>query len=376
MKKLIVSSCGTSFLTNGAAGKRDKIKTPDGVPLGKLIYQYANAGNDHEVPEQVRTAFWNLIRQLEANVEELNPESASKASAELNALLCYYDRDVRKARGDYHILICTDTWLGRESAKMVKKWLRSRGLSIDLLVQKDLRTDNLEEFQLALKELGAKLSKTLKDYEAGGYHIVFNLNGGFKSFQGFLQTLGMFRAHEIIYLFESGTDLMRIPKIPVKINMEPEVRDNLLLFRRLNAGLGTGDTGSISEALLLILDGETTLSTWGDMAWQEHHASIYRAELHPSPSEKIHFSRRFEQEAEKLNAKRKLELNRRLDQLARYLELPGQPNPSSLTFKGLKGRPVAGSTHEFYAWSDGGAWRAFGHFEEDVFILDDLRKHL
>ena len=48
-------------------------------------------------------------------------------------------------------------------------------------------------------------------YRQSHYRVVFNLVGGFKSLQGYMNTLGMFYADEIIYIFEAPTaDLIRI----------------------------------------------------------------------------------------------------------------------------------------------------------------------
>ncbi|MCD8479074.1 MAG: hypothetical protein LRZ88_01835 [Candidatus Cloacimonetes bacterium] len=49
----------------------------------------------------------------------------------------------------------------------------------------------------------------------------------------------------------------------------------------------------------------------------------------------------------------------------------------SLSFKKISDNAVAGSTHEFYAWSDDGAKRVFCHYNEaNVLILDELDNHL
>jgi CRISPR/Cas system-associated protein Csm6 len=67
--------------------------------------------------------------------------------------------------------------------------------------------------------------------------VVFNLTGGFKSTNGWLQTLGMFYAGEIVYIFESQSEMLRIPRIPVAIDTAAVqiFRDHLAFFRRLAA---------------------------------------------------------------------------------------------------------------------------------------------
>jgi hypothetical protein len=74
------------------------------------------------------------------------------------------------------------------------------------------------------------------------------------------------------------------------------------------------------------------------------------------------------------SADRYLILNEKIDQLARFIEKG--VNPNSLNFKKLAGNPVPPSTHEIYAWSDSGAHRLFGRYEDEVFIIEKFGKHL
>ena len=75
-------------------------------------------------------------------------------SAELNGLIEIYAGDLTAASPrDYHCLLCTDTWLGNETARLIAKWLRGRGLNVEARKQTDLQTADLEPFQLALTEI-------------------------------------------------------------------------------------------------------------------------------------------------------------------------------------------------------------------------------
>lgn len=81
---------------------------------------------------------------------------------------------------DSHILLCTDTWLGEEAAKIVRMYLENHGANVlDIHRQKDLRTDDIESFHVALSDLVKWVHGIISDYKEKRYHIVFNLTAGF-----------------------------------------------------------------------------------------------------------------------------------------------------------------------------------------------------
>jgi hypothetical protein len=47
--------------------------------------------------------------------------------------------------------------------------------------------------------------------------VVFNLTGGFKSLNGYLQTVAMISADRCAFLFEGAPELMEIPRLPVRL---------------------------------------------------------------------------------------------------------------------------------------------------------------
>ncbi len=90
----------------------------------------------------------------------------------------------------------------------------------------------------------------------------------------------------------------------------------------------------------------------------------------------LRFTNRFEDDVRALSPDRIAIVNERLADLALAL-IPGSGyNPPSLGYKKLAGDPHPPSTHEARGWSDGGAWRIFGHREGDFFIVDRLGAHL
>ncbi len=91
-----------------------------------------------------------------------------------------------------------------------------------------------------------------------------------------LQTIGMFYADEIIYIFESGSSLLRIPKLPVKIDTHGVIEQNITIFRLLELGEITYENVlNIPEIFWVKIDGEVGFSPWGKIAWLRAKDSLY-----------------------------------------------------------------------------------------------------
>ena len=358
--KLVLSPCGTSLLTNKATDK-------------DILTKYANA---QDIPRDDLTKLESLIKSVEKDLESASLEEAAKMSAELNGIIKLYGGQLNKPK-DIHVLISTDTHLGKATADLVAKWLKDKGFNdIRQPLIKGLQTADLFDFQHALSEIVQWCSETIPFYQQAQYHIVFNLTGGFKSVQGFLQTLAMFYADETIYIFEGSKDLLRIPRLPVEMKPENSIVENLEVFRRLANGLTVSNENlsQIPETLYTIFEKEVDLSPWGKLVWEQTKKQIYSQKLHPSPSKKFKYGTRFEPSVEGLSRDRLFWINKTIDDLAVFLEKG--INPKSLNFKSLEGKPCPPSTHQMYAWSDQDAKRLFGHYEGEYFVLDQLDRHL
>lgn len=363
--QFILSTCGTSFLTNG---REPEERT--------LVNKHTNKKHRDDIDPDIANRLRTIIDQVRTQLTSASIQDVARMSAELNALIQFYDGQAPSNR-DHHELLCTDTWLGEESAKLAELWLNQQGCKdVQIKRQPDLQTASLHEFQLALSDLikWCEDENGILSYQQGGYRIVFNLTGGFKSVQGFLQTLAMFYADEVVYIFESGEELLRIPRMPIVMDAVPIVKTHLTTFRRLGVELQDNDVNDIPETMLMTMDQTKALSPWGQLIWEQSKKTIYAECIYPAPSHKLRYSRGFEQSIERLPNQRFTIVNERIDDLARFLETG--INLRSLDFKPLQGNPRPPSTHECDAWHDQDARRMFGHFEKDVFVLNSLSQAL
>ena len=365
-RSLIVSTCGTSLLTNGAA--------PD---LKKVLYDTTNC-QETELNEVARSQVNDRIREQKAQLGVISDAGQiRKMAAELNGILGLYENRLERARADHHILIHTDTWQGEQVCQLLAGWLRQNRISAQTQKVDDLKTSDLESFQSGLNSLVAWCEATLRGYREQQYHIVFNLVGGFKSLQGFMQTLGMFYADELVYIFETGNRLLRIPRLPIQIEeaATDAIREKLHVIRLLDdpqMKLTATATATVPETFLYQIDDEVVLSPWGRLIWQRHKREFYRERVLEPISSKLVISDKAQQKAKDLARDLLARFNQRMDDLSRYLDWGQTRAINRLDFKQLKGNPRPPSTHECDLWADQGAWRAFGHFEGQQFIVDDI----
>lgn len=366
MPNLIISTCGTSLLTSNS----------DTCVLSRelrdLFTKHANVQNPAACPYEERLLIDNHLRQRTSDIKQASDTELAKLSAEMNAIFKFYDGNPTPQ--DMHILIHTDTWLGRETGNLLRDVLSQRGFSVDTPTISDLRTQDLDSFQLALSELVKWAVETLPSYQQQHYKVVFNLTGGFKGIQGFMQTLAMLYADETVYIFESNKELLRLPRLPVRLDGEQIVRDHLNVLRSLELGLPVSRDAvdALPETLVWRLDDHRALSPWGKLLWQQHKAAVYRDGFHPAPSAKIHFTDTFQRSIAGLSPDRYEKLNTQIDKLAQYLHSQRATNLASLDVKTLRIPRHGGCTHEFDAWHDQNAKRVFGWLKDGIFTCEIL----
>jgi putative CRISPR-associated protein (TIGR02619 family) len=364
--RLIISTCGTSLLTNYAA---------DTAPVLRKTATSAETDLDAAQRRQLD----EHIAGCRARLLAAEAHAAANLSAELRALFMNGDLGPDRRGRDHHVLISNDTFQGRRVTEILRKWLEQQHFAVEQVDIAGLAPNRYQDFRVALGDLARVTMELIERHRKTGRRIIFNLNGGFKAVQGFMQTLGCHCADECIYVFESGREIMRVPRLPLVLDPDGVVGRFLPQFRAMAAGqpLASEQTAGIPETLLFELDGNSILSEWGEIVWHNARDRYYGKQLLPAPDSGIAYSKRFAGEAERLPADRLVQLNRQIDALAAHLHRKAW-NPKSLSFKPLQGNPIKGSTHEFYAWSDGNAARVFGHYEarDGCFQVDRLGPHL
>lgn len=353
---LLVSTCGTSLLTN-AASDADR----------RWLTQIAN---DIEVDSPRLTS---IVDERRDRLKTADEPTRRKMSAELNGIGAVLDR--YKPKQIFHLLVHTDTGPGKATAELAQEAL---GNQTALVSAGGLRTNDLSSFRAALADLTKEIDALVQPYRAQGWFVVFNLTGGFKSLNGYLQTLAMISADRCVFLFEGAPELMEIPRLPVRLAELEELREHAMIFRRLAVGytVSADAANGAPESLLMELDGEVATSVLGDLAWARQRATLFAERLQPPLSGKVRVADNVQKAFVGLEAVQKVQVNEALDEFSAYVD-HGRTLLRSRAFKKLQGDPVPGSTHELYAWSDGATGRLFGHYEADgVFVFDCLKGHL
>lgn len=356
MKMLLVSTCGTSLLTNVAGSDERR-------------WLFAHANDSHlEGPDQA--AVDAMAASARERFSRADPKTRVQMSAEYAGMAACHAR--WSPEHTHHILIHTDTVVGRAAANVVEAVLQRK----HTMTAPGLRTSDLMEFRAALAQLTLALEEDLAAWRKDEWTIVFNLTGGFKSLIGYLQALGMHYADHCVYVFH-GAELMIIPRLPVGFTENTTVEAHLTTFRKLAVGycVKTQDADAISKTLVDVIDDEVTTSVWGDVIWHRTKQQLLGSKALDPLSRRVVLSQKARDE---INAKPKdriLLVNQTLDRFCHHLDT-GTPLGKRDTFKGIQGNPVPGSTHELYAWSDGETGRLFGRFHDDKFLVDSLRSHL
>ena len=258
MKKIIISTVGTSLLTN-IASKEERTK----------IYTNSNCSEnecDKEIVELVEKLEKISFQKLKTS-DSL--EIKKRLSAELNGILGFYQSNPKDAE-DIHYLISTDTMQGIKCANILTNYLSELGYNAQIFTPKSLNTKTKYNFDEGVKELISWCDSTLPGYKDSGYQVVFNLTGSFKSLQGYMNTIAMFYADKIIYIFEStNSELIEIPKLPIKIDTDIFTKfiDKLLL---ISAGLNplVNSVTELPELMFDVIDKQVTFSVWGELVWQ------------------------------------------------------------------------------------------------------------
>jgi len=359
--RLVVTTCGTSLLTN-TASQEDRPR----------LVRIANA---RELAREDRAFLDTCVGRARARLFSPTADVRS-LSAELNGLLTFFRGKIPRA--DLHLLVTTDTAAGRAAAGLLQEWLCERlDMKPQVLDPSDLALRSSRELRWGL----AQLARELEDWLAGYSGRLFNLSGGFKSINGFLQALAMLWDAEIFYVFEGGGDAITIPRLPVRLDLERLERHAALLRSMAFGGAveaarlrGAG----IPESLWVEDEGQATLSEWGQLLWGRVADELYKKTL-LDPPPPMRLEPGLKEKLERQFREHLGTINRRIDQLARYLRQSRRgegANVQGLDFKPLQGNPRPPATHEFDITHSHGALRGFGYFAGDGdFVICDLDLH-
>ena len=219
MPNLIVSTCGTSLLTNGADEN-----------MRRLLVTHANA-KEQDMDDTVRRDIDTWVAQRRNLLKKAADGAAAQLSAELNGLLAYQNivEATPNAPPNEYYLVVTDTYLGNAAFECIEDWLcRNFGRRAVRMTAGGLNTSDVADFRAALAGIAKQLGEELSKWRERRYRVVFNLTGGFKSVNGFMQAVGMLFADECFYLFEGSRELMRVPRLPITLDARGAFEDNLL----------------------------------------------------------------------------------------------------------------------------------------------------
>lgn len=378
MPRINVITCGTSILRNAVKTSEEDIE---------LLHRTANKREEH-APAEERTLLaigpdeLRGLHAIEQKVREQligsGDDRACELSAELNGLIKYYRREqIDQIRQDIFYFIHTDTCQGEIAAKLLEEWCKERGISnISMYKVRDLNTADTEEFHLGINELVKWCHDHLPRRRNEHDKVIFNLVGGFKALQGYMQTLGMFYADEIVYIFEGSDKLLTIPRIPVDFDVSAKkaVEEHIDAFRKMSSGISLPheECIGIPETLLFITGNRCLLSNWGELIWGEMKDGIYSKELLAPISELIVYTDNFRSDVQKkaVGSNKVGEVNQQIDKLSRYLDGGRKDDLQSCDYRAIK--PHNGSDHEFDLWHDGKAMRALCHEKNGQVILDSI----
>lgn len=313
MPNLILNTCGTSLLTNFGID----------ADLRQLLNQSANLPRWEQMPLEVAATLRQHVAARQQLLIDSDDAHAKRLSAELNGLLCWQSQpDWQPTASDMYLLLATDTALGMSTAEAICVWLQHRGYSAQVISADGLNTGSLDSFRQALSSLVRQLDEVLTSYKASGYQIQFNLTGGFKSLNGFLQALSTLYADCSFYLFEGSSEVIRIPTLPLTLDANRLIVQNLDAFRRLNQSMTItpAQQQAIPELMMFYTDTEVMLSEWGELLWLSAYRSIYQQRALPSISSRVLYGTEFLASCEGRTPDLLYLINDRIAMLAAYAE--------------------------------------------------------
>lgn len=347
--RFVLSTIGTSSLTN-------QVSNDDPSEWRPLLRDSANR-KMAELDSETKIVIDTLANRAFEQLLEDNVQMNRRISAELNGIYGIYNGRLPQNSPDQHYLICTDTAQGQKTGELITDFLRNQGFSVSIYTPEGFSTKDTAAFTTGIKELIRWLEENVPWRRESGYRVIFNLVGGFKSLQGYMNTFGAFYADEVIYIFEAETaDLITIPRLPIQIDTTV-IQEHLTEFALMAAGklYPRRELSDLPETLLEFLEEDddetdTGLSAWGTLIWNRTKADLLAKELLPFP--RLRYARTFHNDFNRENdPKARLKLQETLAIVAYTLEKDGGHTSdligSSLNYEKLRGEAGKAGIHTF-----------------------------
>lgn len=316
MARLVISTVGTSVLTNHIDPEIDD-------NYYERLQQTANY-TDNEIQDDptIKEIISELKERAEQELSSNNTDKIRQSSAELNGIYGLYNEPIEQGIPDMHLLVTTDTAQGRVSAEVVESFLKSKGLTnISTHAQPGLSTASSDIFVEGMAKLIPSMQEIIKDCKNSRYTICFNLVGGFKALQGYFNTIGMFYADEIIYVFEGSNQLIKIPKLPVKVDVS-EIKPYEVQLAMMDVGeISTSweEAQKVPKEWVFVIEPKMILSAWGELLWDQCKEELLSKEK-PLQFPKLEYHQSFLDDYEAKPAHEKIILQENLARAACLLK--------------------------------------------------------
>lgn len=316
--------------------------------------QLNQAANERQLRDELARRVDELAERAKTLLCEGDVQRNRRLSAELNGLYGIYQGNLSAGKSDMHYLIATDTALGRKATDVICAFLRDNGLNVHTYIPASLSTADPSTFSRGMKDLIHWCENTIPGYRNTGYRVVFNLTAAFKSLQGYLNIMGMFYADEMVYIFETGSELLSIPRLPLQVDIHA-LRD----YRMELAMMSQGHIFPLEQVVdvpagLLEIDnkGSATLSDWGALVWNRVRQELLGEDLLPFP--RLQYTDTFRKDFKDAARKERAELQEVLAKVSGILE-DNRGDTSALKRDG-------GLQYEVYTNKQTKDGRPIGHF--------------
>ncbi len=306
-KKLVISTVGVSILLNILEKSEDEWRS-----------KINNATNANQLTEDMLKKVQELSQRSTITLAQNNIPQNRKLSAELNGLYGIYNNQITTAQRDMFFLIGTDTEIGKKAIEIIHKFLKEQGLTVEIFIPSQLSSANKKTFSHGIKDLIRWCEEVIPGYQEQKYEIVFNLTGGFKSLQGYMNIVGMFYADNIAYIFETSEQVLSIPRLPIQVDKE-NLRKNRLELAMMSQGhvYPSEQVRDIPEGLLETDGTEVMISDWGLLVWNRVRKELLTDELLPFP--RIQYEDSFRRDFRDTSANQKIDLQETLAKISTSL---------------------------------------------------------